>query len=93
MAYQVVSGAPSGTYVFVSPLATLKVLDEGIARLPVYAETMAEAGADAGRKLAAETELTRESRLFRIDPRNSYVSDEFAAADMGFWRGKNLTGR
>jgi hypothetical protein len=88
IAYQVISGAPSGTYIFVSPLATLKTLDDGIARLPVYAETMAEAGADAGRKLAAETELTRESRLFRLDPRISYVSDEFASADAGFWRGR-----
>jgi len=88
IAYQVISGAPSGTYVFVSPLATLKTLDDGIARLPVYAETMAEAGADAGRKLAAQAELARESRLFRMDPRISYVSDDFAAQDSGFWRGK-----
>jgi hypothetical protein len=88
IAYQVVSGAPSGTYIFISPLATLKTLDEGIARLPVYAETMAEAGADAGRKLAAETEVARESRLFRMDPRISYVSDEFAAGDSEFWRGR-----
>jgi hypothetical protein len=88
IAYQVISGAPSGTYVFVSPLATLKTLDDGIARLPVYAEVMAEAGADAGRKLAAEAELARESRLFRMDPRISYVSDDFAAADTVFWRGK-----
>ena len=88
IAYQVVSGVPSGTYIFVSPLVTLKTLDDGISRLPVYAETMAEAGADAGRKLAAETEVARESRLFRMDPRISYVSDEFAAADTEFWRGK-----
>jgi hypothetical protein len=88
LAYQILSGAPSGTYVFLSPLATLKTLDNGIARLPVYAEAMAEAGADAGRKLAAQAELAREQRLFRLDPRISYVSDEFAAADVDFWRGK-----
>jgi hypothetical protein len=88
IAYQVVSGAPSGTYVFISPLATLKTLDNGIARLPAYAEALAEAGADAGRKLAAQAEIAREQRLFRMDPRISYVSDDFAAQDSGFWRSK-----
>ena len=88
IAYQVVSGAPSGTYIFVCPLATLKSLDNGINRLPVYAEAMAEAGADAGRKLSAQAELSREQRLFRLEPRISWVSDDFAAQDPGFWRGK-----
>jgi hypothetical protein len=88
IAYQMISGAPSGTFVFLSPLATLKTLDNGISRLPVYAETMAEAGAEAGRKLAAQIELTREQRLFRLEPGISYVSDEFAAQDPQFWRAK-----
>ncbi len=81
-------GSTIGHLRFSAPLATLKTLDNGIARLPVYAEAMAEAGADAGRKLAAQAELAREQRLFRLDPRISYVSDEFAAADVDFWRGK-----
>jgi hypothetical protein len=88
IAYQVISGAPSGTYVFVSPLPALKALDNGLGRLAVYAETMAEAGANEGRKLAAQVELSREQRLYRLEPRISYVSDEFASQDADFWRRK-----
>lgn len=39
----------------------------------------------AEQKLAADVEIGHESFLFRIDPRNSYVSDEFASADPRFW--------
>jgi hypothetical protein len=37
---------------------------------------------------AADIELSREHLLFRVEPRLSYVSDDFAAGDQAFWRGK-----
>lgn len=37
MAYQVVSGATSGTYVMIAPLTSLKNLDNGSIRNPAYA--------------------------------------------------------
>lgn len=88
MAYQVVSGASSGTYVMITPLTSLKTLDNGIIRSPAYAAAMGDSGPNL-RKIAAEIELSRDQQLLRLDPQTSYVSTEFA--EMGgdnFWRPK-----
>jgi hypothetical protein len=87
LVYHIVSGEPTGVYLVLAPLVSLKILDDGMAALPAYAEPIAAAEAKAGKKASA-VELTREHFLFRVDPRISYVSDEFAAGDTEFWRGK-----
>jgi len=79
IAYQVISGAASGTYLFLAPLTSLKSLDDGMAKGPVYAESG---------KAATGSELSRVHFLFRIEPGMSYVSDDFASADVEFWRPK-----
>jgi hypothetical protein len=89
IAYRVISGAPAGTYIFLAPVLTLKSLDEGVADLPVYAEGIADARSKARAKVVPESEISREHLLFRVDPRLSYVSDEFASIDQAFWRGRN----
>ena len=88
IAYQIVSGAPAGTFLFLAPVTTLRSLDEGVPDTPVYAEALAEARAKARTKVAPDSELSREHLLFRVEPRLSYVSDDFAAADPEFWRPK-----
>jgi len=88
LAYRVISGAPSGTLVFLAPILSLRTLDQGVAPVPPYAEGLAAARTSEGSKLAAETEIGSEHLLFRVEPRISYVSDEFASADTSFWRGK-----
>jgi hypothetical protein len=85
IAYRVLSGDTSGTYVFIAPLASLRMMDNGLARNPAYAEAMSESNA---RKIAADTVLTRENILLRVRPALSYVPDDFAAADADFWRGR-----
>jgi hypothetical protein len=80
--YQILSGAPAGTYVVLSPMLSLAVLDAGQARPPVSAE----AAEDAMKKLAADTGLEREHVWFRIEPQASRVSDGFASQDPNFWR-------
>jgi hypothetical protein len=89
LAYQVISGAPSGTFVFLAPLTSLKTMDEGVAQTPVYAEAAAAARAKTASKVSADGEISREHLLFRVEPRMSYVSDDFAEADRQFWRPKN----
>jgi hypothetical protein len=84
LAYEVVAGAISGTYVFVAPFPTLKTLDDGLARTPAYAEGVRE----TGKKVAAEAEISLERMLFRMEPSLSYVSEEFAAGDPEFWNPK-----
>jgi len=86
LAYQVVSGAPSGTFIFLAPLASLRTMDEGVTETPVYAEAIAEARAKTANKVSADGEISREHLLFRVEPRMSYVSDDFAQADRQFWR-------
>jgi hypothetical protein len=80
IAYQIMSGMTSGTFLFITPLASLTTFDDGLAKTPDGLREIA-----AEQKLAAEVEISHESLLFRIDPRNSYVSDEFASGDPEFW--------
>jgi hypothetical protein len=87
LAYHVISGEPSGTYILLSPLNSLRVMDEGVIDVPAYAAPAADALAKAEPK-AADIEISREHLLFRVEPRLSYVSDDFAAGDPAFWRSK-----
>jgi hypothetical protein len=86
LAYQVVSGAPSGTYLFLAPLVSLRTMDDAVANLPLYAQTLARAEARAAGKLSEQLEMSREHMLLRVEPRISYVSDDFADVDKEFWR-------
>lgn len=87
IAYAVISGAPSGTYIFLSPIVSLRTLDDGVPNTPAYAQGLAEARAKA-RSNTAPAEISREHLLFRVEPRLSYVSEDFAASNPEFWRGK-----
>ena len=73
---------------FLAPLVSLRTMDDAVASLPVYAETLARAETKTAAKVSAQTEISREHLLFRVEPRISYVSDDFAEADPEFWRGK-----
>ncbi len=69
-------------------MPSLKALDDGLAKTPAYAQGVRQAAATDGQKLAADSEIGHEILLFRIDPRISYVPDDFAALDPDFWKGK-----
>jgi hypothetical protein len=84
LVYHVISGGNSGLYIALAPMVSLRKLDEGVAKFPAYAEPDAAAEAQAG-QAAASAQISRESLLFRLDPRISYVSADFAAPDPGFW--------
>ena len=84
--YQIISGSTSGMYMFLAPLPSMRMLDNGFARMPVYAEGLGPGGGKAGRQIAADADATREHFLFRVEPRKSYVSEAFAAADPDYWR-------
>ena len=86
IAYQIISGAPAGMYVFVTPLASLRSLDEMRVKTPVYAEGLREAAITAGKKAGAAIDLVEEHLMFRIEPGRSRVSDEFASGDASFWK-------
>ena len=57
----------------------------------IVIETLSNDGTKAyysADKVSEKLELNREHLLFRVEPRISYVSDDFAEADPEFWRGK-----
>lgn len=82
VAYQVIAGAPNGLAVILAPVTSLKIIDDGLARIPIYADSVVR-----GEK-KTESESLREHLIFRIDPARSYTSKEFAESDPEFWRGK-----
>ena len=44
-------------------------------------------------RISGKMEMNREHLLFRVEPRISYVSDDFAEAEPEFWRGKPAESR
>ena len=86
LAFQVVSGAAAGTYVFLAPLQTLRTMDDGRNPLPVYAEPIAAARRTDGKQISSDIELSREAYILRVEPRISWVADDFAEIDKSFWR-------
>jgi len=81
IAYQVLSGTASGTFLFVSPLNSLKTLDDALAKAPPF-------GDGARGTSTAPAPDSHELLIFRIEPRLSYVPDEFASEDPDFWTPK-----
>jgi hypothetical protein len=83
--YQVVSGAPNGTYILFEPAASLKALDDAPERSRNMFQAMGEAGTKRFMKMAGETIAQQEAVLFAIDPKMSYVSRQIIAGDPTFW--------
>jgi hypothetical protein len=78
LVYHVISGGSSGLYLVLSPMVSLRAMDERVNKMPLEVES----------KMTSVAEFARETLMFRIDPALSYVSNEFAAGDRSFWRGQ-----
>jgi hypothetical protein len=81
--FQIISGAPGGTYMTFRPLKSLSELDEGVA-LKVRAAMSEDQRKDAD-KAVGDAVMTSESSTYAFEPRMSFVSEEFAAGDKDFW--------
>lgn len=88
LAYQVTSGAPSGTYLLFSPMASLASLDAAPARTAAARQSMGEHNRQHFETLAGDVVLSSESLLFGFEPKMSYVAKEFASQDPDFWMPK-----
>jgi hypothetical protein len=86
--YQVSSGAPSPTFFVFIPRKSFQELDEGLARSKAFQEAEGEENAKRLQRIAAEAYVNVESSIYRLNPKMSYVSKEFAAADPDFWTPK-----
>lgn len=84
--YLVTSGAPSGTYLILSAMESLKAMDA-----PAGSMTMRQAyGADYARyqKLLGDSVISGENTLFAINPKMSNPPKEYIATDQDFWAPK-----
>jgi hypothetical protein len=85
--YQMISGAPSGTFLIFEPVASLAEWDKYPAIMQSIRDT-ASRKFDAVEKDFAEIATFEEGRLMAINPRMSYVSKETIAGDPDFWSPK-----
>jgi hypothetical protein len=81
--YEIVSGAPSGTYLVLEPMESLKSMDEGPQRDQALIQAV-QNGPQTMRELS-ETIASEESILFAVSPAMSYVPKEWATASPDFW--------
>jgi hypothetical protein len=88
LTYQVISGGPSGTYLLFSPMDSLARMDTAPARMAAARQAMGDHKQKLFDALTPEVVQSSENLLFSFNPRMSYVSKEFAAADPEFWNPK-----
>lgn len=93
--YQVISGAPLGTYIRIQPMKSIADWDAHGQQVAALSATLDDAGHERMWKLWGNTilqaggdEETPVSRLYAIRPDQSHVSDGFAALNPQFWRPK-----
>jgi hypothetical protein len=86
--YQVLSGAPGGTFLAFTPVKSLAEMDAGPARTQAINAALGPENGPKLLKLIADSFLTTETTLFAFSPKMSYVSKEWAAADPDFWTPK-----
>ena len=86
--YQVVAGAPDGTYLFFSSVASFGDFDKAREDGEVTWKGLTYDERSAQQKLFAEGTLKSWSNRFRLEPRQSYVPAEARQKDPAFWMPK-----
>jgi hypothetical protein len=86
--YQVVMGAPAGTYLLFTPLKSLKELDDEMAGEKVFMEAMGAENMQRLEKRSGDVFLSTKADLYAFNPEMSNVSKEFAAGDPKYWTPK-----
>ena len=84
--FQVISGAPGGTYMFFRPMKSLAEFDQNVGAKVRAA--MSDDMKKAADKASADAVIISESATYAFEPSMSYVAKETAAQDPGFWNPK-----
>jgi hypothetical protein len=87
--YEIAFGAENGTYLVISGDAHMSVIDDDYANDKKFVDAMGgeEGMAKFDALIGAAVDSSR-SELFAVNPRQSYVSDEWIKADPDFWKPK-----
>ncbi len=83
--YRVVSGMPAGTYLVIVPMRSLSMFDRTGSEDEAMARALGPEQMGALGKLVTDGVATVQSQIFAFNPKMSYVSKEWKAADP-FWR-------
>lgn len=90
LAYQVVAGAPAGTYLFFNMMDSIKALDGEPERMKAMQQAM---GADNFSRLmkgAGDVFVSIEDTLLQVKPGMSYPAQDMVTADPDFWKPKPM---
>jgi hypothetical protein len=86
--YEGVYGAPEGTYLFITARTSAKEIDSDFAHNKDFMAAMGEDGMKKLEELSAAAIQSSEANLFMLNPKMSYVPDEWLKADPDFWKPK-----
>jgi len=88
LAYQVVAGAPDGTYLYVTMMDSLKVMDGEAERSKAIMDAMGAETLSAFMKGMGDVVVSIEDTLFEAKPGMSYSPKELIDGDPAFWKPK-----
>ena len=87
--YEVAYGAPDGTYIAITGDDSMAAIDKSFSESKKWIEAMGgEEGMAKFDKLFGEAVDESRTELFAVNPKQSYVPDEWIKADPGFWKPK-----
>jgi hypothetical protein len=86
--YEIAYGMPDNTFLFLVARTSLSEVDKSLAQGKDFMSAMGEDGMKKLDELTAASVESSETNLLAIDPRMSYVSDEWIKADPDFWSPK-----
>lgn len=87
--YSIAYGTDDGTYIALSSDTSMADIDTGYADYKKFSGALGEEGMKQLDKLFGETVDVSRSELFSINPKQSYVSEEWIKVDPDFWKPKS----
>jgi len=85
--YQGMMGVPDGTFLVIIPLKSVADLDMGMKEDEKFGKALGEAGGKELAKLSSDGVISTPTDLYVVNPKMSYVSNEWRVADADFWKG------
>jgi len=89
--YEVVAGAPEGTFLVFGSVASFADFDKGMAEGEATWKGLTFEERSALQKFSADATLSTVTNRFRLDPAQSYVPTEARQKDPAFWMPKAAT--
>jgi len=88
LGYQVVAGAPAGTYLFFTPMLSMKEMDEEPAHMQALQQAMGAENFGQFMKSSGDVIASIEDTLLEVKPGMSYAPQRYIDADPAFWKPK-----